>query len=99
MRASIANADHGLRAMIVGVARLMAADESGRVVVPTRALVTSGTEVVVFVEKSRGHFERRAVIVDDDDGSTATIREGLKAGERIVTRGSILLSAEAERLP
>jgi cobalt-zinc-cadmium efflux system membrane fusion protein len=99
VRAAIANTDHGLRAMVVGVARLMAADESARVVVPTRALVTSGTEVVVFVENSRGHFERRAVIVDDDDGSTATIREGLKAGERIVTRGSILLSAEAERLP
>jgi cobalt-zinc-cadmium efflux system membrane fusion protein len=99
VRAAIANRDRGLRAMVVGVARLMAADESSHVVVPTRALVTRGTEVVVFVEKSRGHFERRPVIVDDDDGTTATIREGLKPGERVVTRGSILLSAEAERLP
>jgi hypothetical protein len=37
--------------------------------------------------------------VEDDDGATATIRDGLKAGERVVTRGSILLSAEADRLP
>lgn len=99
VRASIVNADRRLRAMVVGVARLMAADQSARVVVPTRALVTSGTEVVVFVEKSRGRFERRVVLVDDDDGTTATIREGLRAGERVVTRGSVLLSAEAERLP
>jgi hypothetical protein len=39
------------------------------------------------------------VTVEDDDGTTATIREGLKPGERVVTRGSILLAAEAERLP
>jgi len=99
VRASLANRDRALRAMVVGVARLMAAGAEPRVVVPTGALVTHGSEVVVFVETSRGHFERRPVIVDDDDGSTATIREGLKPRERVVTRGSILLSAEAERLP
>ena len=97
VRASIANRGRALRAMVVGVARLMATDEAARVVVPTRALITRGSEVVVFVEKSHGHYERRSVTVDDDDGVTATIREGLKAGERVVTRGSILLAAEADR--
>jgi cobalt-zinc-cadmium efflux system membrane fusion protein len=99
VRASIANRDRSLRAMVVGTARLMAAGGEARVVIPTGALITHGSEVIVFVEKSRGRFERRPVIVDDDDGSTATIREGLKAGERIVTRGSILLSAEVDRQP
>ena len=99
VRASIANHDRGLRAMVVGVARLMAATGTAHLVVPAGALVTHGTETVVFVEKTRGRFERRAVIVDDDDGTTATIREGLKPGERVVTRGSVLLAAEADRLP
>jgi membrane fusion protein, heavy metal efflux system len=99
VRAAIANGDRRLRAMVVGSARLMAADAASHVVVPTRALVTRGGEVVVFVEKSRGHFERRSVIVEDDDGTVATIREGIKPGEHVVTRGSILLAAEAERLP
>ena len=99
VRAAVPNGDRRLRAMVTGSARLMAADASSHTVVPTRALVTRGAEVVVFVEKSRGHFERRAVTVEDDDGTMATIREGLKPGEHIVTRGSILLAAEAERLP
>ncbi len=99
VRASIANHGRALRAMVVGVARLMATEDAPRVVLPTRALITRGSEVVVFVEKSRGHYERRSVTVDDDDGTTATIRDGLKSGERVVTRGSILLAAEAERLP
>ena len=99
VRAAIANRDRGLRAMVAGVARLMAPDRTARVVIPTRALVTSGAEVVVFVQTSHGHFERRPVVVDDDDGTTATIREGIKPGELVVTRGSVLLAAEAERLP
>jgi membrane fusion protein, heavy metal efflux system len=99
VRASIANRDRGLKAMVVGMARLMAADGVPHTVVPTRALVTRGAETVVFIEISRGHYERRSVTVDDDDGTTATIREGLKAGERVVTKGSILLATEADRLP
>jgi cobalt-zinc-cadmium efflux system membrane fusion protein len=99
VRASIANRDRRLRAMVAGSAQLMVVDASPRVIVPTRALVTRGTEVVVFVEKSHGRFERRAVTVEDDDGNAATIRDGLRPGERVVTRGSILLAAEAERLP
>lgn len=99
VRASLDNHDHALRAMVVGVGRLFAPDSSAHVTIPTRALVTHGEETVVFVEKARGHFERRAVVVGDDDGMTVIIRAGLEPGERIVTRGSILLGAEAERLP
>ena len=99
VRATLVNHDRALRAMIVGVGRLSAPDSAAHVVIPTRALVTHGEETVVFVEKARGHFERRAVVVGDDDGTTVTIRAGLEPGERVVTRGSILLGAEAERLP
>ena len=85
--------------MVVGSARLYASEGAAQAVIPTRALVTRGGETVVFVEKGRGHFERRTVTVGDDDGVTATIREGLTKGEMVVTRGSLLLAAEAERLP
>jgi hypothetical protein len=37
----------------------------------------------------------RPVRVTDDDGETAVIVGGLRVGELIVTRGSLLLSAEA----
>ena len=63
------------------------------------AVVTVGAEAVVFVERSRGVFERRAVVVKDDDGKVATIGKGLSAGERVVTRGSLLLAAEFGRTP
>ena len=99
VRAAFANGDRALRAMVVGSARLYASGDRAQAMVPTRALVTRGGETVVFVEKGRGHFRRRIVQVSDDDGVTATIRDGLGRGELVVTRGSLLLAAEAERLP
>jgi cobalt-zinc-cadmium efflux system membrane fusion protein len=59
--------------------------------------VTHGSDTVVFVEVAPGRFVRRVVIVRDDDGITATISAGLTAGERVVTTGSLLLAAEADR--
>jgi hypothetical protein len=35
------------------------------------------------------------VTVGEDDGQTAAILSGLRIGERIVTRGSLLLDSEA----
>jgi cobalt-zinc-cadmium efflux system membrane fusion protein len=99
VRASLPNPGRTLRAMTVGTARLLAPSGEARAVIPTRALITQGSSTVVFVETARGHYERRAVSVEDDDGTTATIAEGLKPGERVVTRGSILLAGEAARLP
>ncbi len=99
VRAALPNRDRTLRALVVGDARLLVSDGVRQIVAPARALVTEGGETVVFVQKARGRFERRAVKVGDDDGSTATILEGLAPGELVVTKGSILLAAEAARQP
>ena len=97
-RAVFANADGALRPAMIGEARLLASDASETPVIPSRALVTHGTEMVVYVELERGRFVRRTVTVGDDDGTSARITSGLHAGERIVTDGSLLLDAEASRV-
>jgi multidrug efflux pump subunit AcrA (membrane-fusion protein) len=55
------------------------------------ALVTSGQQTVVFVQTGPTRFLRTPVTVGDDDGEMASITDGLKAGELVVSRGSILL--------
>lgn len=96
LRATLDNKDHVLRPQTFGQARLLAPDEAGVPVVPSAALVTHGNETVVFVELGPGHFTRRSVTVSDDDGTSATISSGLRVGERVVTRGSLLLSGEVD---
>ena len=97
LRAELPNRDRALRALVIGDARLLASDKTPHAVVPSRALVTRGGETVVFVERGPGRFERRLVKTGDDDGTYVVILEGLRAGERVVTTGSLLLAAEADR--
>lgn len=97
IRAVLPNADHRLHVQTTGEAQLLATSSVPAVTVPARALITHNTDTVLFVEVSPGRFLRRTVTVGDDDGTTATITSGLAAGERIVTTGSILLAAQADR--
>ena len=99
VRAVIANADGALRPEMFGEARLLTQDKVVTPVVATRALVTHGRETIVYVERTPGTFVRRVVRVGDDDGTWASIADGLRVGERVVTDGSILLDAEANHVP
>ena len=96
-RAVLANPGRQLRVQAAGEAQLLVSDTRPSVVISTRALVTHGSDTVVFVEMAPGRFVRRVVAVRDDDGTTATITSGLSAGERVVTTGSLLLTGEARR--
>ncbi len=96
-RAVLANPGGVLHVQATGDAQLLVTDASDAVAVPTRALVTHGTDTIVFVELTPGRFVRRIVSVRDDDGTMATIASGVAVGERVVTTGSLLLAAEAGR--
>lgn len=97
VRAVLANSGGALHLATTGEAQLFVTDSTPAVSIPTRALVTRGTEMVVFVEAAPGRFVRRVVAVRDDDGTTATIASGLTAGDRVVTTGSLLVAADADR--
>jgi len=94
LRATLPNPGGLLKPQMFGQARLFAPGASELVVVPTAALVTHGEGSVVFVQTAPGRFERRPVTVTDDDGVSASITSGLKPGELVVTRGSLLLAGE-----
>lgn len=96
LRAVFPNPEGQLKTQIFGQARIIAPDSSRVPVVPSMALVTKGTTTVVFVQVAPGRFVARPVTVTDDDGETAAVVSGLRPGELVVTRGSILLLAQVE---
>lgn len=96
-RAVVANPGGALHLLATGEVRIVTTDPTASTVIPSRALVTHADGAVVFVEQAPGRFVRRPVIVRDDDGTKATIAEGVRSGERVVTTGSLMLSAEADR--
>ncbi len=95
IRAVLPNPGHALRTQVFGDARLLSPDSARVPVAPVDALVTHGNETVVYVEAGPGRFVRRPVTVGEDDGQSAAILSGLRIGERVVTRGSLLLDSEA----
>ena len=64
------------------------------------AVQTIGPDAVVFVpDGSSGNaFRERRVTIGAVNGTRVAIATGLTPGERIVTQGSFMLRAEAERL-
>lgn len=97
-RATLANPGNVLHVNTTGEAELLVAEATPMATVPSRALITHGTDTVVFVEVAPGRFVRRVVTVRDDNGTVATIATGLTPGERVVTTGSLLLASEADRV-
>lgn len=61
--------------------------------IPNTALFTQGLYSYVFVELSPGVLQRRRVTLGLQ-GHESYVKEGLKAGERVVTGGALLLNAE-----
>ena len=69
------------------------------VVVPQSAVQSIGSRQVVFVASDQpGVFIQREVTAGPESGSLVPIYSGLKPGERVVTVGSFLLSAESLKL-
>lgn len=62
--------------------------------VPNTALITEGLYSFVFVETSAGVLEKRRVTLAAQGRDSAVASAGLKAGERVVTTGALLLNSE-----
>jgi Cu(I)/Ag(I) efflux system membrane fusion protein len=66
----------------------------GLLAVPVSAVLDSGTRTIVYIERSRGLFEPREVITGPRAGDFYPILDGLREGERIVTRGGFLIDSQ-----
>lgn len=65
---------------------------SAPVSVPQSALLMNNDSLSVFVEVRPWVFQRRAVQIGDEDARSARVISGLKAGERVVVSGGVLLN-------
>ena len=61
---------------------------------PNTALITQGLYSFIFVEQSPGVLQRRRVTLSTQGSQYSYVSNGLKAGERVVTSGALLLNSE-----
>jgi hypothetical protein len=67
---------------------------TGLLAVPASAVLDSGTRRIVYVEKTRGLFEAREVVLGPRAAGFFPVITGLAEGERVATRGGFLIDSQ-----
>jgi RND family efflux transporter MFP subunit len=73
----------------------MAVSIGRQVLVPQDALMDTGTEQYVFIDKGNGYIQPRKVKVSAEAGERVGIEQGLKPGERVVTGANFVVDSES----
>ena len=66
-----------------------------QVLIPQDALMDTGTEQYVFIDKGDGYVQPRKVKVSAEAGEKVGIEQGLKPGERVVTGANFVVDSES----
>ena len=94
VRVEFANADLTLRPEMY-VNFIAQVSFGSPVAVPADAVLDTGNEQYVFIDKGQGYFEPRAVKVGQEADGFYSIESGLKAGERVATAANFILDSES----
>ena len=63
--------------------------------IPREALIRTGQQERVIIDKGRGRYTQRTVVAGMETGDWVEIIEGLDEGEQVVTSGQFLIDSEA----
>lgn len=94
VRAEIDNPDFKLKPEMYARVSPIADLQASLPRIPNTAIVTQGLYSYVFVEQGLGVLQRRKITLGLQGHEDSYVKEGLKAGERVVTVGALLLNAE-----
>ena len=95
LRIEVANPDGRLRADMAATAEIKSPLDGSRLAVPDSAVIDSGQRQVVLVERGEGRYEPRPVRLGAHARGWVQVLDGLKPGERVVTRATFLIDAES----
>jgi RND family efflux transporter MFP subunit len=94
LRLTVKNGGHKLLPGMTVTVRLRKALGHG-LTVPAESVIESGIRPRVFVERTDGSFESRAVTTGWRSSGRLQILSGLKPGERVVAAGAFLIDSES----
>jgi len=70
-------------------------DQDNALLVPSEAVIRTGTRTVVIVEEAAGRFRPAAVEFGPEHQGQTVVLAGLQEGERVVVSGQFLIDSEA----
>jgi membrane fusion protein, heavy metal efflux system len=93
VRTVVSNSSEVLKPNMFVRAAIGATGAGSGMTVPLEALQEDGGQQVVFVELEPGSYKRTAVRVGNTIGDKAILEDGVKPGQKVVTRGAYQLLA------
>jgi Cu(I)/Ag(I) efflux system membrane fusion protein len=96
MRLEFDNPELALKPEMFANVTVQAGKQIDAVIVPSEAIVRTGEQEQVFVQRAPGNFEPRKVVVGIDSEGKVQILEGIKAGEIVVTSSQFLIDSESK---
>jgi cobalt-zinc-cadmium efflux system membrane fusion protein len=97
VRAEVANQDLLLKPKMFARMKIIV-DKDRALAIPTAAVQDTRTSKVVYVPKGNNSYEERTVKLGEQSGDYVEILQGLKDGEKVVTKGSFDLRANSVRM-
>jgi Cu(I)/Ag(I) efflux system membrane fusion protein len=96
VRIELPNPGALLKADMYGQVEIGAAVDAVPVVaVPDSAVISGGTTQTVLIEKGEGRYQPRKVKLGQQGDGYVEVREGVTAGEKVVTGANFLIDAES----
>ena len=95
MRVVLMNSAQRLRPGMFAATRLLGIPKEQAVLIPTEAVIKTGTRSVVIVSDDENHFHPAFVQVGAEYGGKSEILEGLTPGQQVVASGQFLIDSEA----
>ncbi len=94
VRAWVNNESHKLKPEMFARLNLQIGDATPFMAIPKEAVLEIDGKEFVYVEEAQGRFVKRQVKVGTASGDQVRIVEGLQQGERIVTKGAVLIKGQ-----
>ena len=95
VRATLANPDGKLKPQMFASFSIITSGESRAPSVPEEAIVREGDQARVWVVSQNDTLALRTIRTGRSDDGMVEVLDGLKAGERVVTRGSLFIDRAA----
>lgn len=96
VRATIDNADGKLKPQMFASFSIITSGESQALAVPEEAVVREGNAARVWVVQQNNELALRQIHTGRINNGMVEVLDGLRAGERIVTRGSLFIDRAAQ---
>jgi len=97
VRAWANNESHKLKPEMFARLNLQVGDATPFMAIPKEAVLEIDGKEFVYVEEAQGRFVKREVKIGTASGDHLRILEGLQPGERIVTKGAVLIKGQESK--